>query len=68
MWRPLRIQDRVGGGKRKGKATGQPSPIITFLTEILKKPRIPILNMADLCEGVFVKVDGSNMLLLVFLY
>lgn len=48
------IQDRVGGGKRKGRATGQPSPIITFLSEILRKPRILSLALGR----HFIKVDG----------
>lgn len=44
--------------QKKKEGHGQPSPIITSLGEIPKKPRILNLNIAVYYEGIFVKVDG----------
>lgn len=53
-------------GRWREKREG-PSLIITFLTEIWKKPRTLNLNTADLCASIFVKADGSHLRKVVFL-
>ena len=47
-----------GTWQENGEVTGQLSPDITFLSEILKDPKLRNVNTADHCEGIFVKVDG----------